>query len=78
MLLLDFRLEGGQVVVRFRSGSEGSLEDEAASWPLGEVADLGIAFEDDEEGVYALVLEPGSEVTLDVAGVRLVSRLAER
>lgn len=78
MLLLDFRLESGQVVVRFRSGSAGSLEDEAASWPLADLADVGMAFEDDEEGVYAFVLEPGSELSLQIEGVELLSRLVER
>ncbi|MCP4808095.1 MAG: hypothetical protein GY913_31435 [Proteobacteria bacterium] len=54
------------------------MDDELASWLLGEVADVGMAFEDDEEGVYAQVLEPGSELVLELDGVRLVSRLDEQ
>lgn len=77
MLLLDFRLEGGEIVCRFKSGLVGSLDDETATMSLEDLVDCGLAVEDDDE-TYSLVIESPSELTLQVEGVELVMKLGER
>ncbi len=76
MLLLDFRLEGGEIVSRFRADMAGTLDDESATMSLADLVDCGLVVEDDE--TYSLVIEPGSELKLELGELFLVTRLAGR
>lgn len=73
MKVLDLTIERGQIVARFGERARGSLEDEAMSWPLEELLDCGMAFEDDE-GLVALVLETETELRLAVKGGEVIAR----
>lgn len=77
MLLLDFRLEGGEIVCRFRADMAGTLDDESATMSLADLVDCGLVVEDDDE-TYSLVIEPGSELKLELGELFLVTRLAGR
>ncbi|HJN73523.1 MAG TPA: hypothetical protein QGF58_06270 [Myxococcota bacterium] len=77
MLLLDFRLEGGEIVSRFRADMAGTLDDESATMSLADLVDCGLVVEDDDE-TYSLVIEPGSELKLELGELFLVTRLAGR
>ncbi len=73
MKVLDLTMERGQVVARFRETARGVLEDDVMSWPLEDLIEGGMAFEDDD-GLVALVLEVDSELRLKVRGGEVVAR----
>lgn len=77
MLLLDVRLEEGEVVCRFKAGAAGTLDDETASMSLDDLVDCGLVVEDEDE-TFSMVIAPGSELRLELEGAELVTRLDER
>ena len=58
-------LEGGEIVSRFRADMAGTLDDESATMSLADLVDCGLVVEDDDE-TYSLVIEPGSELKLEL------------
>jgi hypothetical protein len=73
MKVLDLRVERGQIVARVREGARGVLEDDTMTWPLEDLLESGMAFEDDD-GLVALVLEVDSELRVRVRGGEVVAR----
>jgi len=53
---------------------QGSLDDDATRMSLRDLVDCGLVVEDEDE-TWSLVLEPGSELRLEVDGVELVTRV---